>query len=186
MKHLIEDIRAAIIARNWYASLGLALALPDICGHLDGRPPGMKRYVEWFETHAQYRYTSGSEGQPDRQVFLSGADCYALRCAFLHEGDVDLTGQRARDVLTLFEFVTPDGAPLDFAYLHEEGVLLLRVDKFCEEMCEDVESWLTSVASNSDVQTRITALPTIRTIHSGEGFRVGKRSGVFYVTAPPK
>jgi hypothetical protein len=155
MRHLLDDIRAALTARNWYAGLSLALALPDICGYLDdGGASGSKaRSIKWFEAYAQWRYTGKVRGQSGQHVvMLSGADCYALRCAYLHQGDLDITDQRARDVLTLFEFVTPDGAPTHLVFLDQQGVLLLQVDKFCEEMCAAVESWLTSAASRHDVE----------------------------------
>ena len=38
------------------------------------------------------------DGAP--HVFLHGEDCYALRCAVLHEGADDIVTQRARVALT--------------------------------------------------------------------------------------
>ena len=48
MEHLTGSVEASISERNWYAALGLALALPDIAGWLEDPVAGSKeRYVRW-------------------------------------------------------------------------------------------------------------------------------------------
>jgi hypothetical protein len=77
-------------------------------------------------------------------TFLSGGDCYALRCAYLHQGEFGVLDQRARKALDEFRFTVPgDGL------VHNnrtDGALQLQVDIFCEQLCVAVEAWLASVA----------------------------------------
>lgn len=61
--------------------------------------------------------------------FLNGGDCYALRCAVLHEGSDDIVEQRAREALERFEFYEP--APGLRMHCNQIGVRLqLQVDLF--------------------------------------------------------
>ena len=105
MRHLLTAINASIAQQNWYAALSLTLALPDICGWLeDPSAPTQDRYVSWFDRFVAGNYES---------FFLSGRDCYALRCAFLHEGREEIITQRAREVLDRFQFTVVAAAGLD-------------------------------------------------------------------------
>jgi hypothetical protein len=185
MKHLIDDVRRAIKARAWHASLGLALALPDVCGYLE--TPGEKsrcRYARWFKQNLENEFTYDNRYEPPfpvpdigraaspfhipafesvvRHVFLSGDDCYALRCAYLHLGDFDIREQRAHDVVSRFVFVEPPGGAIIHLNRYPDGMLQLQVDLFCETLCGAVERWLTSpMATNADVAARIRALPQV-------------------------
>src|SRR5260221_10862247 len=111
MQDLVTSVRNAIAQGNWYAALSLALALPDICGFLESPNDGsQRRYVAWCNQFLSPRYTHAIGPNRDQHVFLSGQDCYALRCAFLHEGSDDVTRQRARQALESFVFVEPPNA----------------------------------------------------------------------------
>lgn len=132
MKHLLDAVRDAVREKNWYAALGLVLSLPDIAAELDGRTGTRARdpYLSWYDDYLLKQYARGSI------VFLSGADCYALRCAFLHLGDFDITTQRARETLDRFQFVAvPPGSTIH-CYMVNNNLLQLQIDVFCEDVCK--------------------------------------------------
>jgi hypothetical protein len=168
MRHLIDGVRHAVAGRSWYAALGMALALPDICGYAEtpGSGNSRARYSRWFAANVEPLYTQPPP--PWREggtplVSLSGDDCYALRCAFLHQGEIDITDQRARDVLDRFVFVvTPPKVSMHYSTTlrGEHRTLLLQVDLFCEDICKAVDAWLAAL-TDPDVRARVAALPTI-------------------------
>ena len=85
MQHFFIAIEQALQSGNYYAALTTALALPDICGWIENPSIGSKaRYVAWFEKYVQDKYTRQPGYVVAGLVFLSGSDCYALRCAYLH------------------------------------------------------------------------------------------------------
>lgn len=160
MQYLIESVRRSVGIHNWYAALMGALTLPDIAAKLDGRSGGSgARYIAWFDDYLLPGYTQQRPGEADR-IFLSGNDCYALRCAFLHEGDFDITGQRVPMALERFKFVAP--VPGCVVHCNRIGrVLQLQVDCFCEEICSAIEQWLAKRGADADVAAALTKLPKI-------------------------
>lgn len=139
MNRFISSINDSLKSENWYSALFLALTLPDICCRLESksnRTSGPK-YAAWFEKYLSgiytYEYPDG-----EIKVFLSGDDCYALRCAMLHQGEADLAGQAARSKrISRFHFTIASchGASVD-------DVLQLDVRRFCEDICNAVIKWL--------------------------------------------
>ena len=161
MQHLLESVRSAIQARNWYAALGVALALPDICGQLEDPTRKSKvRYIDWFNAYLAPHYTRQVAGREHH--FLSGEDCYALRCAYLHEGEFDIAGQSVKKVLESFVFVAPQRG-LFFHLNQADQKLQLQVDTFCEELCVATEVWLNRIRNSPHIQARICQLPQIIT-----------------------
>ena len=171
MEHLVAAVRKGIAERNWYASLGLALALPDICGFLENPSVGSQaRYVVWCNRFLVPTYTSRVGARGVEHVFLHGEDCYALRCAFLHEGADDIQRQRARRALESFVFVDP---PRTGSVIHRNQVnqkLQLQVDIFCEDVCAGVKAWSSCVMGNVDIQGRLSELLVIRESQFGLSF----------------
>lgn len=97
MEKILQSIEYALQNENWYAAITVALIIPDICGKFeDSKKSSSKRYPEWFEKHLSQKYKG----------YLSGNDCYALRCSFLHEGSDEITHQRVREVLDYFVFTS--------------------------------------------------------------------------------
>lgn len=45
-----------------------------------------KRYADWFDKYVGHRYKSKIGAHQEEHTFLTGNDCYALRCSYLHEG----------------------------------------------------------------------------------------------------
>ena len=161
MQHLVDSVRQSLASNNHYAALFQAIALPDIAAKLDGRTGGSKaRYVAWFNEYLLHKYQSHIGQNETLHVFLSGNDCYALRCAMLHEGEFDITSQRARNVLESFQFVVPKGGN----YMHNnqyQCALQLQVDVFAEDICSAVEDWMQTRAADPDVSRRIAEMPRI-------------------------
>lgn len=163
MERFTKAIEKSIKSENWYAALTLALTMPDICGQIsypDLRGPGnsKKRYIKWFDRYMLHHYESPFHGEGF--IFMSGGDCYALRCALLHEGRDDVTGQSARrkEVLSKITFSTTGSHRC-----HIDGILILNLQAFCSEICQGVKSWSEDYKDSSDVQDAIKELLTIHT-----------------------
>lgn len=163
MKHIIESVRKAIEHENWIAAVALALTIPDVGRELDGRQRGRRGYIEWFEANGSIEYIVATPGTPTAR--MQGADCYALRCAYLHSGEVDLTTQEVQEVLERVRFLVPDQGGWTMQEL--EGVLMATPAQFCEALCAMGERWLTTVATNTDVQERIDRMPLIERVFAG-------------------
>ncbi|MBI2302920.1 MAG: hypothetical protein HYU66_28780 [Armatimonadetes bacterium] len=172
MRPYVNAIRQSLRTENWYSALFVALSLPDICGSLERPQEYSKvRYVDWYR-----RYLSPAYAASPDHPFLSPEDCYALRCAMLHEGASDLTAQRSRDILDEVCFVSPVSGGLggfvrvghcfrltNVAINEREfsSAVCLHVTAFCEDVCKGVEKWLCDVAGDADVQCRLNGLLTI-------------------------
>ncbi|MGX5557798.1 hypothetical protein [Bacillus thuringiensis] len=156
-----NSIRQAVKEENWYAALTFALTLPDICGKLEFKSQGStKRYVQWFNENLLEKYSMTLFG--NKIVFLSGKDAYALRCAYLHGGEVDINEQRIKEVLSAFVFVAPDkGRAAHCARIEDQ--LLLRVDEFCEDICSAVDVWVENNKENKDMQKSADKILEIKT-----------------------
>lgn len=168
MQSLIAAVRLSLKTENWYSALFVALSIPDICGRLgDPIKSTRERYEDWFR-----RYLSGAYATPPAEPFLSPEDCYALRCALVHEGATDITRQRARKLLDEICFLRPDsqafgpfrpGHCVRLTNVSVNGrefsnALCLRVTNFCEDMCIAAEKWLGDVAGEVTIQSRMNDL----------------------------
>ena len=157
MERFVESIEKSIETENWYGALTLAITLPDICGRLNNPKWGsQKRFEKWFNKYMHHHYKSSfhSEGF----TFLSGSDCYALRCAFLHEGTDDVTRQRAREVVSKFTFFTTGSHRCMV-----DDVLVLNLQAFCSEICEGVSSWQKEYENDSDIVSGLADLLKVQT-----------------------
>ena len=160
MERFVQAIEQSIASKNWYAALTLSLTLPDICGRLED--PSLRsqaRFEKWFNDYMLPHYESPFHGEGF--TFLSGADCYALRCVLLHEGRENIERQRAREVVSKFMFSTTGSHRCQF-----ETVLVLNLQAFCTEICEGVRKWRETQKDNVSVKEAIEELLLIRT----EGF----------------
>lgn len=181
MRHLTAAVRQAIDQENWYAALGLALTLPDICGRIESpRRRSQERYIDWCDRYLAPRYSiSSTMMKPEVRVMLRGSDCYALRCAVLHEGADDIVDQRAREALAAFEFVAPppaDSRAPGLVWNLNATTLRLQVDIFCEAICEAVDEWeATVVAQDEGARVRAASLMTVRS-HGPSGGAEGTMS----------
>lgn len=164
MEKFIDALIKNLNAENWYGALFIALALPDICGKIENPNDNSgPRYRAWCEKYLVPKYTHrvGTLDQGHEHVFLSAADCYALRCSYLHEGGDDITTQIARQALDRFLFVYPP----ESGTIHcnqSNQTLQLQVDIFCKDMCDGVKQWLEDNKENQDVQNNMKELLEIR------------------------
>lgn len=154
MEDILDAIRKAIKDKNWYGALFISLTLPDICGKIeDPNLSSEKRYKDWFNRYISAKYIYSG------RTFLSSNDCYAFRCALLHEGSDNIAGQKSRRILEQFLFMTsgPHCNYMRDNYVNCQRVktsLQLRVDKFCEDICESVEQWLKDVSTDTAITNR--------------------------------
>ena len=138
----VDSICQAIDQQNWYAALAFALTLPDICGSVE-QPDELsskKRFVDWYNKYVTPKFQDVfSDGVGS--LLLSGADCYALRCSFLHNGSGDITSQRAQEILETFYFIEP--LKNWSVNTRTRGtMLIIQVDRFCLLICSAVNDWL--------------------------------------------
>jgi len=162
MNDICDSLEKSINNEAWYPALATALTLPDICGAIDqptvhGRP----RYITWFDANLSQLYSSQAgptmdindplhahlikaiqQFEPDATMvdgrmtttLLSGDDCYALRCAYLHSGSDDVGVQPASKVLDRIVFTTPSKVDStghrNKAVYDEKHVLQLQIDIF--------------------------------------------------------
>ena len=165
MQHLLTAIKAAVAQRNWYAALCTTLALPDICGWLeDPTAKTQPRYVAWFDHFIASQYISEVGATHERHVFLSGRDCYALRCAFLHEGREEIANQVVREALDRFQFIVPPEGWMVHNNQHGSK-LQLQVDIFCLQFAAGGECWLRDVGSKPEIAARMPSLLRIYDIN---------------------
>ncbi|MCD4761634.1 hypothetical protein K8R32_01620 [bacterium] len=153
MQKILQSIENSLKNKNWYSALVLSLILPDICGKFeDNNLSSSKRYPEWFEKYLGEKYGG----------YLSGNDCYALRCSFLHEGSNKITQQRAREVLDYLVFI-PNGSHCsrfgncyfgDPKYDGKE-ILQLSVSKFCQDMIEATKQWIKETSKDTSEMLEI-------------------------------
>jgi hypothetical protein len=165
MKQLFDSVELAIRTENWYAALILALILPDIAGKIDNPDSDSnKRYADWFDKYVGDKYKLKIGPNHVEHTFLSGNDCYALRCSFLHEGKSEINDQHARDVLDDFVFVVPRKSFTIHCNQSTDGSqkLQLQVDIFCVDIVKGLMQWLNDIEKDSGKQS---ALSTLLKIH---------------------
>lgn len=136
MKRLLESVDSMIVNENWYGALFVSLTIPDILGKAQyPNSSSSRRYASWFNENVADKYTCNGN------VFLNGNDCYALRCSALHEGDEIIEHQRARDIITKFNFKKPQiGIFIHNNLLHT--VLQLQVDIFCKDIVDSAKRYI--------------------------------------------
>ena len=167
MKKILDSIEKSLKNENWYSALVLSLMIPDICGKLeDSKKSSSKRYPEWFDKYLGKKYKN----------YLSGNDCYALRCSFLHEGSGKTEKQRSNDVLDRIVFISKGGhcnrlSNCDFGDTRYDGkeILQLSTFYFCQDIIEATSKWLNDINNDKTIQGNIAELLNIRK----GGFSIG-------------
>lgn len=83
-----EEIEKARDPQCFFAELALALTIPSVCSRYGLTEEELRvqkesiRYPKWYDEYVYPQYN-----------FLTGKECYAVRCAILHNGDIDLYKQ---------------------------------------------------------------------------------------------
>ena len=164
MNDFVASIKKSLQNENWHAALFLALAMPDICGKIENPESYISkpRYEKWFTENLTHLYRTTICG--NEVVFMSAADCYALRCSMLHAGSSRTEIQKAEETVKHFKFTT-----LSIHRVKNGNVLALNVSQFCNGMCNAVELWEKKVSGNVNINTRTLSMLKIET--SG-GFKI--------------
>lgn len=133
----LRDMLLAVRAGFHHSALALALALPDICASIEY--PANKgvgeRYRDWCATWGKF-------------LTISSADCYALRCAYLHSGSEEFSGSSAQRAL--FERVQFTVGQVEGVWVSQavpptspggKQTVRIPVEQFCQEMANSVDAW---------------------------------------------
>lgn len=146
----VNSIKMAIQNENWYGALSTALMMPDICGRLEFPEDAPKeRYLKWYNKWVLDKYIGFLGPNRLKHIFFSGSDCYAFRCAYLHEGSSNIEDQNAREALSRIHFISPPDGKIEHNNQHN-NVLQLQVNIFCEDICQSVEEWNIYAKDNVD------------------------------------
>ncbi|MDK2757772.1 MAG: hypothetical protein KYX66_13675 [Blastomonas fulva] len=171
MLPFVEAVESALVGESWLSALSLSLTLPDICGRLQSpQRRSQERYVAWWNVYIAPRYTSKIPGYP--HVFVSGRDAYALRCAYLHQGQDDIAEQRAREALARFNFrqPVPRGPGLHLIQVGDQ--MNLQVDRFCSDICAGVRRWMDDHGADERVFERQRGLLSIQIVGLGDSMHI--------------
>jgi hypothetical protein len=154
----LTDMLRAVEAGAHHSALALALALPDICGSIEypAEPKVGVRYRSWCDTWGA-------------MLSVSGADCYALRCAYLHSGHDEFSGTSA--YLAPFERIEftlgqvgggwvsralPPAAP------GAKQTARIPLETFCRDMATSADAWRRTRESDARVVQAIAGLMWMR------------------------
>lgn len=160
-----DSISKSLQDKNYFAALIMALTLPDICCSLEDQNRRTKghKYASWFEKYIGHQYKSKFGRQSIETVFLSGEECYALRCAYLHKGFNQIEGEQiVKDyigVSSRIEFM----AEMSSDKLKISGILMLSLENFCQYIIDGIIEWLDDNKTNSIINERIKEIPVIHT-----------------------
>ncbi len=141
---LFEEIAIAIGSRLYFLALTAALAIPDMCAGLqsaDGLSSG-KRYEEWFD---QWMGPRGYAG------WVSGEDCWGLRCSLMHQGV--LRPHRGRYSRVMFVEPQPNGNVFHRVVMND--ALDLDLPTFCADLIGSAQAWLSAVQGTQAYQTNL-------------------------------
>ena len=171
MKEIIKSIEIALENKNWYVALFSCLCVPDICGRIDSPNEGSeKRYVIWFNKYVRKNYVRPKVPSlpqmpkelieiMDQPFFLRGDDCYALRCAYLHEGRDIIKDQRIIQkmgkIFEDFKFTIPSNGTGRSHCNWINGTLQLRIDKFCKDILNGVKECLEEIEKDSSKENQL-------------------------------
>lgn len=165
MEQYLESIAISLNTENYFSALALALMMPDICSAIESKnnKGSGKLYSEWFDKYLSHYYTDANYFTPP-MVFLSGKECYALRCSYLHQGMHEIGHQsileREENPCQTIQFVAK-GMPQDKLKLG--SLVLLNLNNFCQQIISAVETWLKDNSENQLVNTRLQMMPRIET-----------------------
>ena len=136
-----DSIRQAVKDRNWYAALALALTMPDICGNIKYPGPSKDRYIKWFDDYVLKRYQSNVGASMRLKTWLSGYECYLIRCRMLHQGTEIIDQKATVDIIKRFKFTSSD------CHLIQIGdTLVINAGKFAIDICDSVREYIGSIS----------------------------------------
>lgn len=170
MEKFIQSLRHTVEIQNWHAAMCMALTLPDICASIDqpGKNNSSNRYATWFSKFVGQRYKWEVNGR--KGVFMTGSDCYALRCAYLHQGTSDVSDQRAKEIVE--RFVLHHSVGVRMHCIRQGGKLLIDMGTFCNDIAGGAQVWLAEVCGDRDTR-RNSAVRKLFPMHLPDQFSGG-------------
>lgn len=163
MNRFTDSLRSSVHNGDWYVSLATALTLPDVCGSLiDAKAASGARYALWFDSWMSLKHTLNMP-MLYKDTYLSGSDCYGLRCKYLHQGSSDISA-RSKRTLDNFHFIVSPPNQNTIHMNRTDQVLQIQVDIFCLDMAASVDEWAESVANDDAVQRSISSLLMIHNL----------------------
>ncbi|MCK4089647.1 hypothetical protein HCY66_06050 [Acinetobacter radioresistens] len=192
MQNFIEALEKCVQTENWYGALFIALTLPDICGKIEFpefRRPG-PRYEAWFDkylskfycdenrlhTHSDQRIAAIQNsipphiGKRKRFAYMTGKDLYALRCAYLHEGSDELSGQTVEKTLQRFVFWQPPKGCVFHNNIRDDNgdmTLQIQISVFVDNVIEAIKAWINEI---KDDHVKIGKVNNLATINFSSNF----------------
>ncbi|WPZ31633.1 hypothetical protein T8A63_19185 (plasmid) [Sulfitobacter sp. OXR-159] len=145
MRVYLASLQQCIDAKIWPAAVCLALTLPEMAGAVESPElEARQSYAKWFDQWIGKKYRTSLLSGTRR--FLSGSECYALKCAVLYQ-DVDARAALPDDrgyILNRYNFTSK---PEDHC-IHKGGVLQLAMGSFCQDVLAGCEAWLSTAENN--------------------------------------
>lgn len=172
-----DSLRNGIKTKNWYLSLMAALTLPDICVSLENGKTNRSLYVKWFDEYiTQYSprihqskslqkvntvdeynewieshsFLKNDDLEEIQLSYFSGVNAYALRCAFLHNGDGSIGTQKIYEQeefknstlgINKVKFDTSNANRIISTF---GDTATLNPRAYCEAVLEGIDLWITS------------------------------------------
>jgi hypothetical protein len=139
MHSLATAGRKCLSEGNLFASVAIALTLPDVLGSESGVRSVGQRYRRWFDQWAAPKFLD-----KDGNAYLTASDCYDLRCRLLHEGKAYLGSEQSRPVHEVQFFsddLERDHMRIDISLYPTKRILLLRAREFSERLFQSVDEY---------------------------------------------
>ncbi len=144
MQAKIDEVRKAIEYGLYNCALALALTLPDICAFSEYNDVKNKRipYVNWFDKYAKPFFASEATALPDNKkstiFWITGEDCWNLRCAVLHAGNF-----KCKDGQVISLHVHSGNTGIHNHAIKDEDYLEYELIDLCLNICNAVEKYYT-------------------------------------------
>lgn len=156
----MNDVVRAFNADAFLSAISLSLTLPDVCGHRLFPDDGSRiRYEKWFDKYVASAYMEDGEVMDDFEVklhesplcYFTGADCYQLRCVYLHEGSNAPHMEQGRTCFNLIQFRLSDEDATECDHvgktrMESNGVTFCQIDldlrRFIRCLGEGIEHFL--------------------------------------------
>lgn len=186
MNEILKSLEQSIEQKNWYAALTTGLTVPDIADDIDFPSFGsQKRYIMWFDKYIKPKYPTTdtiyygieglvfgvSETHTQKDFLLTGEECYAIRCALLHEGRYSIKSQKVLKTNSnstikkvdrfadSVKFVYNDNSTTSelptVQWISEQKILQLDICKFCTDIRDGIQTWLKDIEQDVAKQERI-------------------------------
>jgi hypothetical protein len=158
MDDFLDQVEAAANdGRFYFLALAGAMAIPDICGALGANNGEARRslYEAWFDANvaplnvAPTHFGAPHAGRP----FLTGADCYWFRCAYLHQGRT----RHPRSGYSRILFIEPRTSGVRIHMAITNDALVIDVGMFCGEVVGAARQWLAAQVGTQPFDTNLAA-----------------------------